>query len=63
MYLMVLDGEYPKDIRVRKEAESIAESGREITVLTRWKKTQARKEKINNVIQTNTANTTENNDD
>lgn len=49
MYLMVLDGEYPKDIRVRKEAESIAESGREITVLTRWKKKQARKEKINNV--------------
>tara|TARA_B100001540_G_scaffold278674_1_gene266981 strand:+ start:532 stop:1734 length:1203 start_codon:yes stop_codon:yes gene_type:complete len=49
MYLMVLDGEYPKDIRVRKEAESIAESGREITVLTRWSKNQARKEVINNV--------------
>ena len=46
---MVLDGEYPKDIRVRKEAESIAESGREITVLTRWSKNQARKEVINNV--------------
>ena len=44
MYLMVLDGEYPKDIRVRKEAESIAESGREITVLTRWKKPSKKRE-------------------
>ena len=49
MYTMILDGEYPNDIRVRKEAESIANSGIKIQVVTRWKKGQARKEMINGV--------------
>ena len=46
MYTMILDGEYPNDIRVRKEAESLADSGIKIQVVTRWKKGQARKEMI-----------------
>lgn len=49
MYTMILDGEYPNDIRVRKEAESLADSGIKIQVVTRWKKGQARKEMINGV--------------
>ncbi len=49
MYTMILDGEYPNDIRVRKEAESLADSGIKIQVVTRWKKGQARKELINGV--------------
>ena len=43
MYTMILDGEYPNDIRVRKEAESLADNGIKIQVVTRWKKGQARK--------------------
>ena len=49
MYLMLLEGSYPQDIRVRKEAESMAESGLEITVVTPWLKGQLRYEYINNV--------------
>ena len=49
MYTMILDGEYPNDIRVRKEAESLAESGLNIQVITRWKKEQKRNETINGV--------------
>lgn len=49
MYTMILDGEYPNDIRVRKEAESIADSGLEIQVITRWKNGQKRYELINGV--------------
>lgn len=49
MYTMVVDGEYPSDIRVRKEAESLSLSGLEIQVVTRWKRGQKREEKINGV--------------
>ena len=49
MYTMILDGEYPSDIRVRKEAESLSLSGLEIQVVTRWKRGQKREEKINGV--------------
>ena len=49
MYTMIVDGEYPSDIRVRKEAESLSLSGVEIQVVTRWKRGQEREEKINGV--------------
>jgi hypothetical protein len=48
-YTMILDGNYPQDIRVRKEAESIAESGIPIQVLTRWRAGEKRLETINGV--------------
>jgi hypothetical protein len=48
-YTMILDGNYPQDIRVRKEAESIAESGIPIQVLTRWRTGEKRSETINGV--------------
>jgi len=48
-YTMILDGNYPQDIRVRKEAESIAESGIPIQVLTRWRTGEKRLEIINGV--------------
>ena len=47
MYTMIVDGEYPSDIRVRKEAESLSLSGIETQVVTRWKRGQEREEKIN----------------
>ena len=43
MYTMILDGEYPNDIRVRKEAESLADSGIKIQVVTRWKKASSKR--------------------
>ncbi|MBT5439316.1 MAG: glycosyltransferase, partial [Flavobacteriales bacterium] len=46
---MIVDGEYPSDIRVRKEAESLSLSGLEIQVVTRWKRGQTREEKIKGV--------------
>lgn len=49
MYTMIVDGEYPSDIRVRKEAESLSLSGIETQVVTRWKRGQEREEKINGV--------------
>jgi glycosyltransferase involved in cell wall biosynthesis len=48
-YTMILDGNYPQDIRVRKEAESIAESGIPIQILTRWRAGEKRLETINGV--------------
>jgi glycosyltransferase involved in cell wall biosynthesis len=46
---MILDGSYPQDIRVRKEAESIANAGIDIQVITRWKEGEKREETINGV--------------
>ena len=48
-YTMILDGSYPQDIRVRKEAESIAYAGIDIQVITRWKEGEKREETINGV--------------
>ena len=44
MYTMIVDGDYPNDIRVRKEAESLAANGTSIQVVTRWKRGQEREE-------------------
>jgi glycosyltransferase involved in cell wall biosynthesis len=49
MYLMLLEGSYPQDIRVRKEAESMAENGCDILIITPWKKGELREETINKV--------------
>jgi glycosyltransferase involved in cell wall biosynthesis len=49
MYLMLLEGSYPQDIRVRKEAESMAENGLDVMVVTPWLRGQKRFEIINNV--------------
>ena len=49
MYTMILDGSYPQDIRVRKEAESMAAAGMDLRVITRWKKGEERQEVINGV--------------
>jgi glycosyltransferase involved in cell wall biosynthesis len=46
---MVVDGFYPQDIRVRKEAESIAAAGIQVCVIARWKKGLVRKESHNGV--------------
>lgn len=46
---MLLETDYPKDIRVRKEAESLVSEGLEVVVVTPWKKGMARKEVINGV--------------
>lgn len=46
---MVVDGFYPQDIRVRKEAESLASAGISVCVIARWKKGLTRKETINGV--------------
>ncbi len=46
---MLLETDYPKDIRVRKEAESLVSEGLEVVVITPWKKGMARKEVINGV--------------
>jgi glycosyltransferase involved in cell wall biosynthesis len=48
-YTMLLDGSYPQDIRVRKEAESIAAAGIPIQILTRWKIGEKRCETFNGV--------------
>jgi glycosyltransferase involved in cell wall biosynthesis len=49
MYVMVVDGFYPQDIRVRKEAESIVATGIPVFVIARWKKGLSRKESYNGV--------------
>jgi glycosyltransferase involved in cell wall biosynthesis len=46
---MVVDGFYPQDIRVRKEAESLSSAGISVCVIARWKKDLLRKETINGV--------------
>lgn len=50
MYTMILDGSYPNDIRVRKEAESLSNAGHKLMVICRWKKGEKRIEEINNVL-------------
>lgn len=49
MYIMLLEGFYPQDIRVRKEAESMAAEGFDVMVITPWQKGLAREELINGV--------------
>ncbi len=49
MYTMVLDGSYPNDIRVRKEAESLSASERKLIVICRWRDGELREETIDNV--------------
>jgi glycosyltransferase involved in cell wall biosynthesis len=49
MHVMLLDGSYPQDIRVRKEAEALSQSGIDIRVICRWKKGEVREEIINGV--------------
>jgi len=49
MIVMLLEGEYPKDIRVRKEAESLAEAGEPVTVFCYWKTGLLRHEIVNGV--------------
>jgi glycosyltransferase involved in cell wall biosynthesis len=46
---MLLDGSYPQDIRVRKEAEALSQSGIDIRIICRWKKGEVREEIINGV--------------
>lgn len=50
MIAMLLDGQYPSDIRVRKEAESLVEMGYPVVVICRWSKGQPRREEINSVL-------------
>ncbi len=46
---MIVDGSYPNDIRVRKEAEALAKNGEKVLVVCPRKKNDLEKEKINNV--------------
>lgn len=46
---MIVDGAYPNDIRVRKEAESLAENGKNVLVVCPRKKNDLQSEIINNV--------------
>lgn len=46
---MLLETSYPGDIRVRKEAESLVQSGLEVLVIVPWKRGELRKETINGV--------------
>jgi len=46
---MVVDGAYPKDIRVRKEAEALVEMGKEVLVVCPAKENMSREETINGV--------------
>lgn len=46
---MIVDGAYPNDIRVRKEAESLAENGKNVLVVCPRKKNDSQSEIINNV--------------
>ena len=46
---MIVDGDYPNDIRVRKQAEALAETGKKVLVVCPRKKGDAEKELINNV--------------
>lgn len=47
---MVVDGSYPQDIRVRKEAESLAEFGKNILVVCPRKQNEEKQETINGVL-------------
>lgn len=46
---MIVDGTYPNDIRVRKEAESLAENGKKVLVVCPSKKGNKKNENINGV--------------
>jgi len=46
---MVVDASYPNDIRVRKEAESLVESGKEVLVICPHKKGNLKSEVVNGV--------------
>ena len=46
---MILDGSYPNDIRVRKEAEALAEKGKKIIVVCPRKKNDLQFETVNHV--------------
>lgn len=46
---MVVDASYPNDIRVRKEAESLVDSGKKVVVICSHKKNDAKTERINGV--------------
>ena len=46
---MILDGEYPKDFRVRKEAESLVEQGLEVVIICPRKKDMPEFEVVNGV--------------
>ncbi|EAQ42047.3 glycosyl transferase group 1 [Polaribacter sp. MED152] len=46
---MIVDGAYPNDIRVRKEAESLAENGKNVLVVCPRKKDDVQSEIINDV--------------
>ena len=46
---MIVDGAYPNDIRVRKEAESLAENGKNVLVVCPRKKNDLQSEIINSV--------------
>ena len=46
---MIVDGAYPSDIRVRKEAESLVKNGKKVLVICPRKKDDVKKETINNV--------------
>lgn len=46
---MIVDGAYPNDIRVRKQAESLAENGKNVLVVCPRKKNDSQSEIINNV--------------
>lgn len=46
---MIVDGAYPNDIRVRKEAEALAEKGKKVLVVCPRKKNDLENEIVNNV--------------
>ncbi len=46
---MIVDGAYPNDIRVRKEAEALAEKGKKVLVVCPRKKNDLEFETVNNV--------------
>jgi len=46
---MIVDGAYPNDIRVRKEAEALAENGKKVLVVCPRKKNDLEHEIVNNV--------------
>ncbi len=46
---MVVDGSYPHDIRVRKEAEALVENGESVIVVCPARKNDSREEKVNGV--------------
>ena len=46
---MIVDGAYPNDIRVRKEAEALAEKGKKVLVVCPRKKNDLETEIVNNV--------------